>query len=191
MRFVAQHSGLVVQIRRAQRRLLLGGEEITTVPEIVARFRPEFNQHDLEVALQSFQFRGAFQHEDEATPVHPAHRLSVYDTDEEYERSQQEEAPWDGDTKALVEQRLLQAGSYGRSFVVVPEMEMDPPWPKYPLEPDVDATDLVMTVHTVIGIPFEEVLAYEESKWGPQREDVIQALQNAIAVRDEDKVIVE
>jgi hypothetical protein len=48
----------------------------------------------------------------------------------------------------------------------------------------------VLTIHNVIGIPFEDVLAYEESKFGERREDVIVALRNAIEVRDEGKVIV-
>lgn len=190
MRFIAQNPGLVVGIRSERRRLSMDGESIVTRPGISAVFRPlEFNQYDLEVALRSFQFRGMYQHVDEATPVEPLYRLATYDTDEEYERRLGTEEEWSVEDKEFVEQRLLEAIRTGESFVLVPEETMEPPWPKYPLG-EVDATDLVLTINDVIGIPFEEVLAYEESKWGPRREEVIDALQTAIRIRDEDKVIV-
>jgi hypothetical protein len=41
----------------------------------------------------------------------------------------------------------------------------------------------------VIGIPFEVVLEYEQSKWGEKREDMIDALTTAIEVRDAGKVV--
>jgi hypothetical protein len=190
MRFIAQNPGLVVGIRSERRRLSMDGESIVTRPGISARFRAlEFNQNDLDVALRSFQFRGMYQHVDEATPVEPLYRLAIYDTDEEYERRLDTEDEWSVEDKELVERRLLEAARVGDSFIVVPEETMEPPWPLYPLG-EVDATDLVLTINNVIGIPFENVLAFEGSKWGPRREDVIEALQTAIRIRDEDKVIV-
>lgn len=191
MRFVAQYPGFVAGIRAERSRLSMDGSQIMVQSGIQAEFKPEiYNQHDLETALQNFQFKGLFQHEDEATPVGAAYRISIYDTDEEFERRLGTEEEWDLDTKALVEQRLLGLTSYGRSFVVVPEQTMEPPWPKYLEWDGTDADELVILCHDVIGVPFEDVLAYEASKWGPRREDVIVAFQEAIEIRDAEKVIV-
>jgi hypothetical protein len=190
MRFVSQYPGFTVGIQSERRRLDMDGGSVVTRPGFWCEFRSgAMNQHDLEVALQHFQFKGLFQHEDEATPVHAAYRIAVFDTDEEYQRRLDGDDEWSLEFKALVEQRLLNAPSYGRSFVVVPEQTLEPPWPKYPAG-DVDADDLVLTVHNVLGIPFEDVLAYEESKWGERRENVIEALNDAIRIRDEGKVVV-
>lgn len=189
MRFVAQYPGLVIGVKRERRRLSMDGEMIVVEPGISAEFKDGWSQHDLEVALQSFQFKGLFQYEDEATPVSPTYRISVYDTDEEYEKSLESEDPWDAEKKSFVEQRLLSANSYGRSFVVVPEQVVEAPWPAY-LEFVGDAEALVLFAHTA-GFLFEDILEFETSKWGPRREDVIEALQTAISVRDEGKVVVE
>lgn len=183
MRFVAQNSALRVGIRPEKTTVTRDGEHIVRQEGITAEFRAwSFSQRDLEVALGSFQFRGLYQNEDQATLVDPAYRLSTYDTDEEAERW-----GWDEETKAFVERRLLEAGSFGEVFTIVPELEIAPPWPKYN-DFDGDADALVLFVHN-LGLAFEEVLAYEESKWGPQRADFIEALQTAIQVRDSDKVV--
>lgn len=191
MRFVSQYAGFTVGVQSERRRLDMDGGSVVTRQGVWAEFTPwAMSQHDLEVAVQNFQFKGLFQHEDEATPVHPAYRIGIYDTDEEYEKRLDTDEEWTPEFKALVEQRLLQAPSYGRSFVVVPEETLEPPWPLYPTG-EVDADELVLTIHRVIGMPFEEVLAYETSKWGERRENVIAALNSAIAVRDEGLVVID
>jgi hypothetical protein len=189
VRFVSQHSDFNVGIRAERRRLTVDGETIVTRPGISAQFKPGFNQRDYEVAIKSFQFHGLYQHEDEATPVDPAYRLSVYDTDLEYEASQETETPWSLEDKEFVEQRMLAAKSLGEAFVVVPEETLEPPWPRYH-DFEGDATELVLTAVNVIGIPLEDVLAYETSKWGERRDDVIDAIQTAIQIRDEGKIVV-
>lgn len=186
MRFVAQFPDFAVGIRAEKSRLTADGEVILRQEGIIASFSSRgWEQRDLEVALGAFQFKGLYQHEDEATPVNPAYRLSYYDTDE-----QAEIYGWDEDTRALVEQRLLSARSLGRAFVLVPDVPLDPPWPLYE-EFDGSTTDLILTIHGVIGIPFEQVLDYEKSRWGRNREDVIEALQEAIQIRDEGKVVIQ
>lgn len=191
MRFVAQHPGLVVGIRPERKQKTMEGEILVIRTGIQAEFKPNvWNQHDMEVALAAFQFQGLFQHEDEATQVSPVYRLAIYDTDEEYERRLDTEEAWTPEEKAFVEQRLMQSRALGEAFVVVPEETLAAPWPKYD---DFDGTpdELVLTIHGVLGIPFETALEYERSKWGQQREDVIEALQTAINVRDQGIVVVE
>lgn len=190
MRFVAQISGFVVGIRPERKSRSMDGETIVNRVGISANFRPmEFSAHDLEIALASFQFKGLYQHEDEATPVEPNYRISIYDTDEEYERRLGTEEEWSLEDKELVERRLLESKSLGDTFVVVPEQMMELPWPRY-RDFDGDATELVLAAVNVVGVPLEDVLAYETSKWGEKREEVIDALQTAIQIRDEGRVIV-
>jgi hypothetical protein len=185
MRFVAQYPDFAVGIKAEKSRLTSDGEVILREEGIIASFSTRgWEQRDLEVALASFQFKGLYQHEDEATPVNPAYRLSYYDTDE-----MAETYGWEEDTKAMVEQRLLSARSYGRAFVVVPDVPLDPPWPLYN---DFDGTpqEMVLVCHSVIGVPFEAVVEYEKSRWGRNREDVIEAFTEAIQIRDEGKVVI-
>ena len=185
MRYVAQYPTFTVGIRSEKTRLTSDGEVIMREESMVAEFRPHgWRQRDLEVALLSFQFSGLFQSEGEAELLEPAYRLSYYDTDEEAELR-----GWDAETAEFVDKRLQASRAYGRDFVLVPEIAIPAPWPKYD-EFDGDATELVLTIHNVIGVPFEDALAYEDSKWGQRREDVIEALQEAIKVRDEGKVVV-
>jgi hypothetical protein len=183
MRFVSQFTPFSVGIKPGRKRFTDYGIE-QVEPEIDAQFDPfGWNQHDMEVAFQNFKFRGQFQYEDEATPVNPAYRLAVYDTDEEALKN-----GWDEATKEVVEQRLLDAGSYGQAFIRVEEIALQPPWPTYD-EFDGKPEALVVMVGD-LGFDPEVVLHYEESKWGQQRPEVMQALQTAIEARDTGEIIV-
>jgi hypothetical protein len=154
-------------------------------PEIIAQFDSnDWNQGDLEVAVRAFQFHGLFQFEDEATPVPPTYRLAVFDTDHAAELE-----GWDDETKEFVETRLLTAKSYGRDFIRVEEIALTPPWPSY----DSFAGDADAIAVQVLDMGFdpEAVIAYEASKWGQQREDVIAALVLVVEARDAGEIIVQ
>ena len=183
MRFVSQYTNYIINIRNPVRRVTdFGVEQIRD--EIIAEFDANsWNQRDMEVAIASFKFHGIFQFEDEATPVPPAYRLSVYDTDEKAA-----EFGWDDETKAEVEQRMITAKSFGRDFVLVQELALAPPWPAYDTFPGT-AEELAQQVLD-LGYSVDDVVAYETSKWGQQREDVLDALATAVAVADEGQIIV-
>lgn len=183
MRFVSQYTNYIINIRNPVRRVTdFGVEQIRD--EIIAEFDANgWNQRDMEVAVQNFKFHGIFQFEDEATPVPPAYRLSIFDTD-----AKAEEFGWDDETKAEVESRLLGAKSFGRDFVLVQELALAPPWPSYDTFPG-DADELALQVLD-LGYEIETVVAYETSKWGQNREDVIAALKGAVEARDEGTIIV-
>jgi hypothetical protein len=183
LRFVSQFTNFTINIRSPKKKYTEFGVEIVE-PEIVAEFDQHgWNQRDMEIAVLSFQFRGIFQNEDEATPVPPTYRLSVYDTDEMALRED-----WDEETKAFVEHRLLNAASFGRDFVLVQELALSPPWPTYDSF-EGRAQDIALQVLDM-GFDPEDVIAYESSKWGQQRADVIEALQSAIEARDSGEIIV-
>lgn len=183
MRFVSQYTNFIINIRNPVRRVTdFGVEQIRD--EIIAEFDANgWSQRDMEVALTSFKFHGIFQFEDEATPVPPAYRLSVYDTDQKAE-----ELGWDDEIKAEVENRLLNAKSFGRDFVLVQELALDPPWPSYDSFGG-DADELAVQVLD-LGYDIETVIAYETSKWGQNREEVIAALEGAVTARDEGQIII-
>lgn len=183
MRFVSQYTNYILNIRPARKRFTEYGVEVE-YPDILAEFDSQgWVQSDLDRALQSFQFKGMFQHEDEATPVHPAYRLSVYDTD-----IQAELQDWDEATKALVEQKLLASRGLGRDYVLVEEAALAPPWPAYDEFPE-GADALAMQVLD-LGYSPEDVIAYETSKWGQNREEVVTALQSLVEARDAGEIIV-
>jgi hypothetical protein len=183
LRFVSQFTNYVINIQPAVKRVGDFGVEILR-PDILAEFQPHnWTQRDLETAVVNFKFRGVYQHEDEATPVHPAYRLSTYDTEELAEAE-----GWDEETKTLIEQRLLSAKAFGRDYVLVQEVAMPAPWPSYD-EFAGTAEELAMQVLD-LGYSPEEVIAYESSKWGQQREDVIAALSTAVEARDAGEIIV-
>jgi hypothetical protein len=183
MRFVSQYTNFVLNIRNPKKKFTEYGVDVIE-DEIVAEFDPRsWNQRDIETAIASFKFKGLFQHEDEATPVHPAYRISVYDTDEMALRE-----GWSEEEKTFVESRLMSGQNYGRSYVLVSELALDPPWPAYDQfegTPQELAEQVLM-----LGYDLEDVIAYESSKWGQQREDVLVALQAAIEARDTGEIIV-
>lgn len=183
MRFVSQYTNFVLNIQPGvKRNTEYGVEQIRE--DLMAEFDHQaWTQRDLETAVLAFKFRGVFQHEDEATPVHPAYRISVFDTDEKAVQHD-----WDEETKTLVETRMLAARGLGRDFVLVQELAVDPPWPSYDTFPG-DAQALVEQA-LVLGYNLEEISAYESSKWGQQREDVIAELEGAMAARDAGEIIV-
>ena len=183
MRFVSQFSEYVLGIHPGRKKYTEYGVDIVD-PEINAAFSAnDWNQRDYETAVLAFKFRGIYQHEDEATPVSPAYRLSVFDTDEAAARE-----GWDEDTKILVEKRMLEARANGRDYVLVAELALDPPWPSYDLfegKPQALAAQVL-----ALGFSLEETIAYEESKWGQQREDVVAALQAAVDARDTGEIVI-
>lgn len=183
MRFVAQFANYVISITPGRKRFTEYGVDVVE-PPIEAEFDAnDWVQRDYETAILSFKFRGIQQYEDEATPVSPAARVSVYDTDVEAEKN-----GWDDETKTIVEQRMLNSSAHGRDYVLVSELALDPPWPSYDLfdgKPEALAEQVLM-----LGYDPEEVIAYESSKWGQQRESVVSALQAAVEARDTGEIIV-
>ena len=183
MRFVAQYTNYILNIRPAKKKFTEYGVEVEW-PDLLAEFDSQgWMQRDLETALQSFQFKGTFQHEDEATPVNPAYRLSTYDTEE-----QALAQGWDEELKSFVEQRLLSAKGFGRDYVLVQETPLAAPWPSYD-EFVGEADELAMQVMD-LGYDPEMVITYEQSKWGQNREDVVAALQAVVEARDAGDIIV-
>ena len=183
MRFVSQYTNFVINVRNPRKKYTEYGVDVQE-EGIMAEFDANsWDQRDMEVALGAFDFHGLFQFEDEATPVPPAYRVSVYDTDEQASANE-----WDEETKAFVEQKLLSARSLGRDFVLVQEVALEAPWPSYDsFEGDPEA---LVVLALDLGFSLEDCIAYESSKWGQRRPDVLEALQTGIEARDSGEIIV-
>lgn len=185
MRFVSQYSGFQIQLLAPQVALGVLGQQVM-VEGIEAQFSEhDWSQRDLDVARLGFKWKGLYQYEDEATPVEPTYRLSVYDTEVEQER-----LGWSDEIRAEVERRLRASKSFGTAYIVVPEIALDPPWPTYDLFVFNDPEELVARLDD-LGFPLEPTLAYEQSKWGQRRDEVIAAFQRAISERTADEIVVE
>ena len=107
----------------------------------------------------------------------------MFDTDVEAERE-----GWDEDTKILVEKAMLDAKANGRDYVLVAEIALEAPWPSYDLFEGKPQALAQMVLS--LGFDLEDAIAYEESKWGQQREDVLAALQAAVDARDTGEIVV-
>jgi len=183
MRFVTQYGNFGIKIRDPQARITPYGVE-PVMDGIVAEFSTsDWNQNDYETALRSFQMKGLYQYEDEATPVAPTYRIGIYDTEE-----QQALNGWDDETREDVERRLLGAKSFGRDFVLVQELALEAPWPAYDRF-DGTPEELVEQI-AELGYLYEVALTYEKSKWGQRRDEVIAALTSAAMQQSRDEIIV-
>lgn len=183
MRVITQYPGMVAQIRpQRQRSLGDGSIEITTEP-IYAPFKSVeagamIYENEEAAALRHFSFHGNTQDQGEAIPTNPMNRLAVFDTDE----AAQAEG-WDADTKQRVEERLMQmVMEEPASFLIVTDTPIAPPFPRYDTY-DGTATQLVVKL-IEDGYDLELTLHYERV-FGQKREEVIEALEEAIEMSKE------
>jgi len=142
----------------------------TGLPEVIETGQPLiaiFQQggatpREVEVALERFKFKGLSEGEN------PSRRISVYDTDE-----QARFHGWPDDLKQRVE-AVLDAGQSADYFKVEPDRAAKP-WPSY----DDAVADAVVETAQVIGVPLEQVLAYEtENK---NRKTLVKQLEDELA----------
>ena len=114
------------------------------------------------------------QHEDEATRTDPDYRLSLFDTDEKAAKEN-----WDAETKQLVEETFLRKAKTTPNAVMVVQTKPIPaPFPNYD-EWVGDPSDLVLMLADQ-GHDLERVLFYE-MRFGPNRPEVVQALEAGVA----------
>lgn len=138
-------------------------EVIDTGTPLIAIFQQGgATPREVEVALARFRFKGLAEGEN------PARRISVYDTDE-----QARFHGWPDELKEKVE-AVLDAGQSADYFKVEKERAVRP-WPAY----DDAVAEAVVETAQVIGVPLEQVLAYEtENK---NRKTVVRQIEDALA----------
>jgi hypothetical protein len=183
MRAISQYPNYGIQIRPQRQRGLGDGSVDVTQTPIYARWDPEafIYEGEVERALKTFSFRGRLQHVDEATPVDARARLSLLDT---------EAQGWDESERELVENELRRLSQVDPDAFFIAEVTPLPaPFPNW------DASSMkpheLVALLEAAGYDLSEARAYEIN-FGPKREDVIEALEDAmIAAEETDEVSVE
>lgn len=173
----------MVQIRaQSQRGMGDGTVQVITEP-IYAKWDPEafIYEDEVERARRTFSFRGLLQHVDEATPVDIRTRLSLLDT---------EAQGWSDEDREIVEAKLREiAPTTPDAFFIAEQTPIPAPFPNW----DTSAKkphELVAILETM-GYDLSEARAYEIN-FGPKREDVIEALEDALLIDEAaDEVSVE
>lgn len=174
MRFISQFGEYGVQIRPQRGKGMGDGSFQVTEEPIYAKFDSDelVFEIELERAIKEFQFKGQYQHLDEATPVDPSYRLSVFDS-----VKQQAKHHWTDDERDLVEKELLRKEKITGDFFLSTQTPISAPFSKWDGD-DIPAYKLVaMLVET--GGDLQEALDYERA-FGRSREDVIEALEETM-----------
>lgn len=133
------------------------------------------------MAAKQFNFHGNTQELDQASPTDPSARLAVIDTDEFAQKEN-----LSAEDKALVERRLMEVcqATPGDLFMVTSK-PVEAPFPRYDSF-DGDPEQLAVKL-AEDGFDLEQVLYYEQS-FGPNRPEVVEALQTLIGLEQEQTV---
>lgn len=136
-----------------------GPEQICTREGIMAQFtQGGLTSFEKEQCRERFTFLGQYEGED------PTRRLSVYDTDE-----QASQLGWDAETKAEVEQNLLEGQN--EFYFLLEQYKQPKPWPNYD---NIRQAAKVAEMVETLGLDPEAVIAYEREN--ENRKAVIDAL---------------
>lgn len=136
-----------------------GPERIATRDGIMAQFiQGGLTSFEKEQCRNRFTFLGQYEGED------VMRRISLYDTEEAAKALE-----WDAETKAEVEQNLLEGQN--EFYFLLEEFRQPKPWPNY--DEQRQAAKIAETVST-LGLDVEAVIAYEREN--ENRKAVIDAL---------------
>lgn len=161
MRFISRSQAFKKGVIKAQQELVntdRGPEHVTTRRPYIAIFEQGgATPRDKQLALDRFQFKGAYERED------VTRRISIFDTDERASRE-----GWSPEFKKAVEDALVKGQN--TDYFLVEDAPAPLPWPAYnETEPE-----LVGETARLIGVSFDQVLAYERQN--QNRPAVIKAL---------------
>jgi hypothetical protein len=175
---ISRSAGLTMPLRDTKTDYAPNGAVIKVHPAISVQFHPQGAAPDWAkeaVSKLSNWGAGVGLNED------PYTRVGTLDTDEEA-KSQ----GWDAETKAFVEQALLNAPSNGTEYVVCSAPKTARPWDKYDEFVGEDAVAKILYTVDLTGADARAVLRYE--KENAAREDVIDALEQLVEKNEEDVV---
>jgi len=173
MRALARFGRYAASVRRQIDEHYATGMSKTIQTGLTAQFKP-FGMRPLEreLALASFSFNGFYQAEDEVTVIPPDYRIGVFDSFEA-----QAENAWTEEERVMVEQELRRLAALDpNTLVIVPEVHLPAPWPRY----DEFNGSIARLMDKIVddGYILEDVLAYEREN--QDRPDVIAALEQLI-----------
>jgi hypothetical protein len=170
MRFVSRYGRYGIQLRADIQEAYATGMTKTIQEPIYALFSPDrLNNVDRETALKHWSsWNGAYQEMDEVTTLAPDYRIGVFDSDEAALTS-----GWDDETKAWVDEQLVEFANRYNDIAIVPKTLITAPWPNY--DTFKGSTASLMRKLVEEGHDLQVVLAYEEAVQGRGR--IIEAIQ--------------
>jgi hypothetical protein len=212
MRFVSQHRRFKRSVREHITMNLANGRVQVIQQGVTCEFdEHDVTEHDKEVARRTFKFRGAYQEQDEATPVDPLmHRLSTYDTERaeregrwtQVERLEHDARKRDGDDvspgwlRREVEQALLEGTARGTRYELVEPIVILPPVPNYKRlttvqgRRDMDAVVAkVLSMVDELGIDRDAVIAWERQNGRKESGPIIAALERVPEPDPDDELV--
>ena len=119
-------------------------QHATRAPHLAQFVQSGLTAHEREQVRARFTFNGQYEGED------PMRRVSIYDTDQEAALH-----GWDAETKAAVEQNLLEGQN--EWYFKLEERRAGKPWPSY----DSQTPKQILDTAALIGADVEGVIAYE------------------------------
>ena len=175
-KFIAKFGKYRHGIRTGRSMVLADGQRQELTKDLMARFDISVvTQEEQELGIRSFVHAGLPEDRDTNEHFSPRSRISGFDS----ERAQVMYG-WTDDERELVEYTLRNSPHYGDEFMEVTPQPAEKPWPTYD---DVSDPDKIVEVALAIGIPLEDVIAYEleNRKSAP----VIDALYDALNPEEE------
>jgi hypothetical protein len=182
MRFISKWGRFGVQIRPQLQEAYATGMARVIQEPVYAMFYPgKLTPDERQMAVTHWTFNGFYQEQDEVTVVAPDYRIGCFDS-----REAQIESGWSDELRIEVENELVRLAGLYDDVMVVPEITLSPPWPRY----DEFKGGPKVLVRKLIeeGYDLEEVLAYERQS--QNRELVVEELERELAggVREEEVV---
>jgi hypothetical protein len=174
-RFISQIRRFSICVDKGHTRFVDGVEETVRSPIYADFWQEDIREHEVMAAEKSFNLHGRTTEMDQVTPSPILNRLSVYDTIVAQER----EGYTDEQREQIEQFMLRRAEQTGNStFMMVPEREILPPWPRY--NEFRGSVDRLLERIAEDGYDLNSVLTYEASQYGLRRPAVMDALKEQI-----------
>jgi hypothetical protein len=167
MRVISQYGKYRIQLRPIRVKGLGDGTAETLQEPVYCQFSNDeiIYENELAEAKRFLSFPGLMQERDEATPLEPIYRMSVFDTAKQ---------GYDEEMRAFVEEGFREQKRLGNvEFIIVESTPIPRPWPNY--DRIKDPKKIALKVQED-GFEVQSVIDYERL-FGQNRADVIEALE--------------
>ena len=179
-RFVAKYEKYRHGVQSGRATTLVDGQQHIIEKHISAVFRKGMGfltEDEIQFGIQNLNHTGLPIDNNTSTLVSPRHRLGGFDS-----VLAQAENRWTDEERELVEKTLRESPYRGRDFIEIPAAPVLKPWATYDTTPAKEIASVAKTV----GVPLEDVLAYETANRNDKT--VVFLIEDAIAnASDEEK----
>lgn len=179
-RFVTRHGNAALTAREEIKEDFATGKSRIVQRALYVQFGSDgLTDHDYEVARTNLTFLGLPEDREKGGEADPRPRMGVFDS-----ALAQATNGWTDEEAEIVVDFLRAHEWMGRGYVEVEALRLPRPWPRY----DVTPAEAIVQTAEAIGVPLEDVLAYEREN--QEREEVCRLLAGELSVREPEEVIV-